>query len=458
MTDWWLIAPEVLLLTAACVALFSDRMPGGGRTGAYVGVAGSLAAGLAALLATRDATLFGGMLAFGSGAVFARAATGAMAAVFCLWLAGRGMPGERRGAAVAQALFSAGGAMLLAGAADLLMLFIAAELSTMPAYVLMGYRRRDPAALEGALKYFLLSMLTGLVTLYGLSLLFGTTGTTLYSDLDLARAGTLGAIGAVMAFAGLFAKMSAAPFHFWAPDAYAGAPAASVAFVSTVPKVAGTAAIVHLAAAVMSGAPSLGAVFALAAVVSMVLGNLAAYPQTDLRRLMAYSGIAHSGYLMLGIAAGSEAALLATVLYAVAYGVPSMAVMLLAAEEGSSLEDLAGLVTRRPVAAWSLAVFMLSLVGIPPMWGFFGKLYLFGAALDTGHVWLVVLAVVMSVVSAGYYFRVLRPAFLAPEPEGRERAARSVPAALAAGICLAATFALGLASGPVLALLGATWP
>ncbi len=458
MEAYILMAPEVLLLAAGLLALFADRMPGGGRTGAWIGFTGAALSATAALWASPEATLFGGMLSWGGGSVLARVAVGAMTALFCLWLAGRGMPDERRGEAVAQAMFSACGAMLLAAANDMVTFFIAAELSTMPAYVLMGYRRRDAASLEGALKYFLLSMLTGLVTLYGLSLLFGASGTTLYDGLGLRGLGLLGTIGAVMAFAGMFAKISAAPFHFWTPDAYAGAPAASVAFVSTVPKIAGAFAMVRLADVLAPAAPELPLVFALVAAASMLLGNLAAYPQTDIRRLMAYSGIAHSGYLMLGIAAGSEGALAATVFYAAAYSLPSLAVMLVAAEEGNRLDDFAGLVTRRPVVAWSMVVWLLSLVGIPPMWGFFGKLFLFGAALDAGLGWLVVLAVLASVASAGYYFRVLHPVFLrAPEP-GREPIAASVPASLALGLALAGTVGLGIVTAPLLELLGTHLP
>ncbi|TLM78041.1 MAG: NADH-quinone oxidoreductase subunit N [Actinobacteria bacterium] len=448
------LAPELLLLVGACAALFTGRLPGAGRTTAWIGAGVAAAAGVAALLVPAGGTALGGMLAFEGTALFGRAAVGALTAVWCIWLAGRGMPGEPRSVAVAQALLSAGGAMLLAAAADLVTFFLAAELSTMPAYVLMGYRRRDAAALEGALKYFLLSMLTGLVTLYGLSLLFGASGTSLYAEIDLSRAGMLGIVGAVMAVSGVFAKLSAAPFHFWAPDAYAGAPAASVAFVSTVPKVAGTVALVRLAAVLVPQSAGLGAVFAIAAAASMLLGNLAAYPQSDLRRLMAYSGIAHSGYLLLGIAAGATAAGV-TVLYAVAYAVPSMAVMLLAAEEGSTLGDLSGLVTRRPWAAWALAAWLLSLVGVPPLWGFFGKLYLFSTAYGAGQVALVVLALAMSAVSAGYYFRVLRPAFLAPAAAEREPAARSWESAIALRACALATLALGAFGGPLLALLGA---
>jgi NADH-quinone oxidoreductase subunit N len=184
----------------------------------------------------------------------------------------------------------------------------------------------------------------------------------------------------------------------------------------------------------------------------MLLGNFAAYPQSDLRRLMAYSGVAHTGYILLALAAGRLGGA-AAAFYAVAYAVPSMAIMLVAAEEGPALTDLAGLAERRPVAAWAFVVWLLSLVGIPPMVGFFGKLYIFTSAVDVGLTGAVVLAVVMSVVSAGYYLRVLREVFFGE----REAAPALEPSPAASVALLAATLAvlaLGLAAAPVLALIG----
>jgi NADH-quinone oxidoreductase subunit N len=321
----------------------------------------------------------------------------------------------------------------------------------MPAYVLMGYRRGDARTLEGALKYFLLSMLTSLVMLYGLSFVYGIAGSTAYADFASGQGGSLSLLAIAFVLVGMFAKLSAAPFHYWTPDAYAGASPHAVAYVSTVPKIAGTIALVQLVAA-LSPSGEATPVLVAAAVLSMVVGNFAAYPQGDLRRLMAYSGVAHSGYILLAAAAGAQGAA-AAAFYAVAYAVPSMAIMLMGAEEGTSLDDLAGLAARRPALAWASVVWLLSLVGIPPMVGFFGKLYLFTAAVRADLLWAVLLAVAMSVVSAGYYLRVLRRAFFAERADA-PAVSRSVPAALSFGLATAVVIALGVLASPLLGLLG----
>jgi NADH-quinone oxidoreductase subunit N len=402
------------------------------------------------------------MLVYDSMARYITVAVAVLAALWCLWVAGRGMPGERSRDAVALALFSASGGMLMAISNDLITLYMALELSTMPAYVLMGYRRDDARGLEGALKYFLLSLLTSLIMLYGLSFVYGLTGQTSFESISLAGTGSLGLIAALLVLVGLFAKMSAAPFHYWTPDAYAGASAAAVAFVSTAPKVAGTAALVRLVHVLSDGQPSLAIVLAIAAAVSMALGNLAAITQKDMRRLMAYSGVAHSGYVLMGVTAAAtyagsvEAGLgySATIFYAVAYSIPSMAVMLVVAEEGNLVDSMNGLASRRPWVAWSMVAWLLSLIGIPPLVGFFGKFYLFGAALDAEYVWLVLLAVIVSVVSAAYYFRVIKAAFLTEDTEERPQLAPSSSAAIALLLAVVLTFGMGIWASPLFASLG----
>jgi len=455
MTGYWLLLPEYLLAAAALVALFGDMLPGGQRTTARIG---AFAAALACVVAFAIGTaepLFNGALAFDAISVFARVVLTALTAVYLLWVSARGMSPERSQEAVALVLLSVTGGMLMVGARDLISLYISLELSTMPAYVLVGYRRDDQRSLEGALKYYLLSVTTSLMMLYGFSFLFGITGTTALTGLDLSGSGTLGILAAVLSFVGLFAKLSAAPFHYWAPDAYSGAPAASTAMVSTLPKIAGIVAVTRLASALMPSVPSLWALFAAVSVVSMLLGNLAAYPQDDIRRLMAYSGVAHTGYALLAVATGSISGLAAAVFYMVAYAVPSMAILLIAAEEGCTLSELGGLVLRRPALAWTGALLLLSLVGIPPMLGFFGKLYLFSAALDAGYVTLSVIAVTMSVVSAGYYFRVMKAIFFADQPEGTlTRTAPSAVAGVAIGLLAAATLGLGIFSSAILGFIG----
>lgn len=449
---FWLI-PEYLVLAAALLALFADVVTSRQGAGAGIGAAAAFAAALAAvLIGTRGE--IAGVLTLDQTAVVARVAMLVLTGIYLLWLSGRGMGPERSREAASLALFALLGGMFMSTARDLIALFIAVELGTMPAYVLMGYRRGDARSLEGALKYFLLSMTTSLVMLYGFSFLFGLSGSTSFATLDRVGAtGMVGAFAALFSFIGLFAKVAAAPFHFWAPDAYAGAPAASVAFVSTVPKIAGTVVVVHLAASLAPGVPALPAVFAFVALGSMLLGNLAAFPQNDVRRLMAYSGVAHSGYVLLAVSAATPGGYAAAVFYSVVYAVPSMAIMFIAAEEGSSLDDFAGLAGRRPALAWASVVLLLSLVGIPPMAGMFGKLFVFTSAMDGGWTWLVVVAIVMSVASAGYYFRVLREVFYGERPEA-PAPARSTAAGLAIGACVAVTLSLGLGAQPLLAMLG----
>ncbi len=326
-----------------------------------------------------------------------------LAAVWLLWTAGRGQGRVRE--AVALALFSLLGGMLVAEARELITLVLAIELATMPAYVLIGYRRDDLRGLEGALKYFLLSMLTTLVMLYGFSFLYGLTGTTRFSGIDLNGRRHCWACSRVLfALVGLLAKLSAAPFHYWAPDAYAGATPWTVAFVSTVPKIAGAVAIVRLVSAVAPGGRRSRARCSLvASAASMVLGNLAALTQTDVRRMMAYSGVAHTGYLLLGVAALSAAGLGGGGLLRRrlrdpvagrscsspprrARGSPTSA-GLVAAPAGAPRGRSSSCCSRSSASRRSS--------------GSSASSYLFTAALQRGFTAVVVLAVVMSVVSAG---------------------------------------------------------
>lgn len=480
MTGYWQLLPEALVACAAIAALFAEYLPGRDRGAALVGAVSAAVAAALVASAPLGRPLFG-VLAYDAIARYGRVAIPALTAVWLLWIADRGTGAYRSREAVSLALFAAVGGMLLVSARDLVMFFMAVELATMPAYVLVGYRRRDVAGLEGTLKYFLLSMLTSLVMLYGLSFVYGLTGSTSYPDLMLWGKGLLGTVAAVLVLTGLLAKLSAAPFHYWAPDAYAGAPAWSIAFVSTVPKIAGTIAAVRLIVALGPSEATFGFIVAIAALVSMVLGNFAALTQDDMRRLMAYSGVAHTGYVLVAIAAGITGSVgyREAVFYSVAYAIPSLGVMLVAAEAGPSLEDLRDLGVQRPWLAWATVLFLLSLIGIPPLVGFFGKLSVFGAGLKAGLPWLVILGVATSVISAAYYFRIVRAMFLAREETqpaedtgdggpgevpaevvhaDAEDASAAVPgrsaaAALAFVLLAAATVGMGIATSPLLASL-----
>lgn len=459
MSGYGLLIPELLLLVVAGWALFAERLPGGDRGSAWVGFGLALAAAVAAALAVPGTLAVGGtaeLLEFDGSARFARVAVAGLLALWFLWTAGSAKGRVRE--AVAMAAFASTGALLMASAAELITLMLALELATLPAYVLIGYRRSSRLGLEGALKYFLLSMLTSLVMLYGMSFIYGLTGSTLYSALDLSAAGTAGVAAVLLTFVGIFAKMSAAPFHFWTPDAYEGAEPWVVAFVSTVPKVAGAAALVRLASVVGPGVSILGPVLLVAAVASMVLGNLAALNQTDVRRMMAYSGVAHTGYLLLAVSALTPVGYGAALFYAVAYAIPSLGIMLVVAQVGPAVTDFGGLAQRRMSTAWFVVLMLVSLIGIPPLAGFFGKLYLFSAALGAGAATWVVVAVAMSVVSAGYYLRVVRASFFGEASPGTEQAQDSWAGVLAVACCALLTLAVGVAAGPILAWIGSTLP
>jgi NADH-quinone oxidoreductase subunit N len=322
----------------------------------------------------------------------------------------------------------------------------------MPAYVLMGFDRSDDRGLEGALKYFLLSMVASLLFLYGLSFIIGMSGATALASTRL-EPGVVGTMAAAFVVAGMLAKLSAAPFQWWAPDAYAGAPATSVAFVSAVPKVAGLVAFARVVLVLAPLTPALPLLLVGAAILSMLIGNLAAYPQTDLRRLMAYSGVAHAGYLLVGLATGGATGAGAALFYAIAYAVPSLGVMLVVALVGNTLGEFRGLAVRRPWLAWATTLMLLSLIGVPPLAGFTGKLLLFTSAMGAGLVPLSVLAVVMSAVSAGFYFRIVRAMFF--ESGAVDAASTRVPLGAAAVIaaCGVAVIGIGVAAGPLISAI-----
>lgn len=454
MPTWTLIAPEGVLLTFALVALFADVLaPGRERAAAWFGVLGcAIAAALS--VAAGHGTLFGGQFAIDGASSVARTATLILTSAFLVWLAGEGLKRGRVREFASLVLFASLGALLMAAARDWIVLLLALECATMPAYVLMGFDRGDDRSLEGALKYFLLSMVASLLFMYGASFVIGMSGSTAFVATHL-QAGTIGVVAAAFVCAGMLAKLSAAPFQWWAPDAYAGAPSAAVAFVSSVPKIAGLAVFARVAQLLMPQVPQVGPLLVAAALASMLLGNLAAYPQTDIRRLMAYSGVAHAGYLLVGLATGTFEGVQAAVFYAIAYAVPSMGVMLVAARYGETLDGLRGLAARRPWVAWSTALMLVSLVGVPPLAGFTGKLYLFTAAMNADLTWLAVVAVMMSVVSAGFYLKIVRVMFFATSERSVAEAAQPVASAVVVAACALAVVAIGVASSPVLSSISA---
>ena len=333
------------------------------------------------------------------------------------------------------------GMMFLVSAGDILMIFISLELTSLSLYVLAGFNKRSPLSAEAALKYYLFGGMAAAFTLFGLSLLYGISGATSLSAIGAAIRGPkldpLLLLALVMTAAGLGFKVAAAPFHLWAPDVYQGAPAPSAAFIASASKVAGFFVLARVMSDGFAGAegsagwqafaPGWIPLLVVMAALSMVLGNLVALGQTSVRRLLAYSAIAHAGYMLLGII--SQPAGLASICYYVvtyafatlgAFGVISVVE---AESGGDRLSDFAGLSRRAPILSGCMMVFLLSLAGIPPLAGFFGKFYIFanalhgrGAALEL--LWLVVLAMGMSAVSLYYYLVVLKQIFVRSSDRG----------------------------------------
>ncbi len=353
-------------------------------------------------------------------------------------------------------MFSISGMMLMGMANDLILVFLALELLSIPLYVLSGFARSNQASEEAAMKYFLLGAFSSGFLLFGVALVYGATASTaLPAVLEGLQSGqALAAAGAAMMLVGFGFKVAAVPFHMWTPDVYEGAPTVVTAFMSVGAKVGGFAAMIRV---FVSALPELGdswapAVAAIAAL-TMILGNVVALAQRNVKRMLAYSSIAHAGYILIGLAAavGSAEAVPAALFYMLAYlftNIGAFAVVMAVERRegrGLDLDDYKGLARRSPALALALAFFMLSLTGVPPTGGFMGKFYLFRAAIEADLVWLAIVGVVTSVVSGYFYLRLVYLAFMY-DGEGEVVA----PPALnfVVGFTALATLLLGLLPGP----------
>ncbi len=365
-------------------------------------------------------------------------------------------------------LLAAVGMMFLVSAEDLLMIFISLELTSLSLYILTAFNKQNVKSAEAALKYFLFGGMSAAFTLFGLSLVYGLAGSTglreIGAKLNQPALDPLLAAAIVMTVIGFGFKVAAVPFHLWAPDAYQGAPTPSAAFIASGSKVASFfvfAKVVMLGFAHAGGsgswhafAPGWLPVLAIVAAASMLLGNFAAIAQSNVKRLLAYSAIAHGGYALLGIMANGMQGISSLVYYVITYGLTVLGafgvVGLVEARNGEArLVDFAGLGRREPVLAFCMMIFMLSLAGIPPLAGFFGKFYLFaavaGGAKDLGLLWLVIFAVAMSAVSLYYYLRVLKQIYVEPAAEEHGAFGAPISGRIVVALLAAAVVAFGCA-------------
>ena len=458
------ILPEIGLVALAAVLLVFDLI-WRGNTRRYFGWL--TAAGLAVIMllavlfarpAVEGALVWGGMLRFDSAGFVFRMICLAAAALTALYTAVTDSV-RLHGEFYALLLVSTLGMSLMASASDLIMLFLAIETTSIPLYVLAGFILRDQKSVEAGIKYLLFGAMASAILLYGFSLIYGFTGTTqLY---NLGAAFQAGAVPAVLIAAviglvlvGFGFKVSAVPFHFWAPDVYQGAPTPVAGFLSTASKAAGFAALMRVMAVAFPEQSALwSTMIAVLATLSMLVGNYLALAQKSLKRLLAYSSIAHAGYILIGVAAGSEFGWLSSTYYLMAYLVTNLAAFGLVAwvERNTGSDDLsafAGLSRRAPVLGLVMIVAMLSLGGIPPFAGFFGKLLVFASAIEKGMVWLVLVGIFNAIIGLYYYLMVLKTIYVNEPSDTAKLPKAAVAWRVALAICVVGILALGFWFGP----------
>ncbi|MCU0784675.1 MAG: NADH-quinone oxidoreductase subunit N [Verrucomicrobia bacterium] len=443
-----LAAPETIVVIAALVALVADlaflrELETRFRfiIGGMIAGAGCAAASVWLLVLQPHGNAMNGMLVADPLTAFVKIAV-LVLAIFTVLLSVGSNFTTHVGEYLALVLFAAVGMMFLVSAEDILMIFISLELTSLSLYILTAFNKRNVKSAEAALKYFLFGGMAAAFTLFGLSLLYGFSGATNLGQIAGALKGKgldpLLIVAIVMTVIGFGFKVAAVPFHLWAPDAYEGAPTPSAAFIASGSKVASFFIFAKVMLLGFAGAEGSGAwrnfmsgwvpVIAIVAALSMVLGNLAAIVQSSVRRLIAYSAIAHAGYMLLAVLSHDKEAVASLLYYAVTYGLTTIGafgvVSVVEDRAGDDkLSSFAGLSRRLPVISFCMMIFMLSLAGIPPLAGFFGKFYVFAAAIKTGApnlglLWLVILALAMSAVSLYYYLQVLKQIYVADVPAG----------------------------------------
>jgi NADH-quinone oxidoreductase subunit N len=479
------LGSEILVVFAALVALSVDLVTGRTTETAARSRLASAVAAVGVLMAMFPLlgqfgqvpqTLMDGVLVTSQVVVLFKCVILALAAVTFIMSMYTDV-GRHVGEYYALMLFAAAGMMLMVGTEDLLTLFVALELTSICLYVLTAMHKGALKSQEAAIKYFMFGAIASAFLLFGLSLVYGVTGTTnMRAMADTIRStgggGTMLAGGMLLLVVGFGFKVAVVPFHLWAPDAYEGAPTPVTALIATGSKVASFFVLTKLmmvgfadvAGSALWGNMASGwtLVLAIAAASSMILGNVAAIVQTNVKRLLAYSSVAHAGYILVGLVAATEMGAVSVLFYVIVYALTNLGAFgvvsaLADRAGGETLSDFNGMARRAPVMSLLMLVFMLSLAGIPPLGGFFGKFYLFSAAIERdassfGLLWLVALGIAMSAVSLYYYLVVLKHMYVEP---AKDSGKVETPPMLVSVLTILAgsVLAMGLVPDRILALL-----
>jgi NADH-quinone oxidoreductase subunit N len=472
--DFYYLLPELVLTGGALLLLVLDLVIPRNRQGALGGFAiGVLAATIGVLipLAGANVSVSRAVMAVDSFAFFFKLLF-LLTAIITVLMSAKYLQveGARAGEYYFLVLCATLGMMFMASGTELITIFIGLETMAISFYVLAGYIRPSRRSNEAAVKYFVLGAFSLGILLYGMSLLYGLTGTTQLRAIATALAGTGGGpmllLAVILLVAGLGFKIAAVPFHMWAPDVYEGAPTPITAFLSVGSKAASFAMLLRIfieglpafqveGLGILFGRPfGWRALFYVLAILTMTVGNIAALTQGNIKRMLAYSSVAHAGYVLIGVVVGLPRGVEAALLYLLVYAfmqLGAFAIVVMMRRQdliGDEVKDLSGLYLRNPFAAFAMLIFMLSLGGIPPTAGFMGKFWLFGAAIDAGYVNLAVIGVLNSAVSLYYYIRVVVFMYLRQETTGSEPTVN--PAlAVTLGIAIVGTILLGVYPQPL---------
>lgn len=439
--DVLLILPELLVITAACLVLVLDPITHPSKKDglAWLSLATlAICMGLTASQMSRPATAFSGLVVVDAYGGFWKLLLYFVTGLTVL-LSFSYLKEERLyyGEYYGFVLLALSGMMVMVSAADLLTIYLGTELMSLSLYVMAGLKRSEPRSLEASAKYFVLGAFSSGILLYGISLLYGATGSTRLPAIAAAIGGhTTGdpllLFATILLAVGFAFKLAVVPFHMWTPDVYQGAPTSVTAFMAVASKAASFGAFLRVFVEGLGGLKAdWSAIFVLLCIATLVLGNVVALVQTNIKRMLAYSSIAHAGYALIGVVAagrmsgtaGSTNGIASVLLYIALYAFMTFGAFAIVAMlrkgglEGEEIEDFTGLAKRHPIGALLMLVFMVSLAGLPPTAGFIGKLYVFMAAVNADMTWLAVLALVFAAISAYYYLRLVMVMYMRePEP------------------------------------------
>jgi len=463
--DLGAITPELELAVFGMFLLIFDLLIQQKRRLGYIALAG-IASSALFLYRIRDIefSAYGGVLSLDAFSIFFKLIF-LIAAALSIAISLRYLDIEREnhGEYYALILFSTMGMMFMAGAVDLVTLYIGLETMAIATYVLVGFLRSNQRSNEASMKYFLLGAFSSAILLYGMSLLYGISGSTRFVDIAEALSrrpvtDPISLMAMITVSAGMFFKIAAVPFHQWTPDAYEGAPTSITAFMSVAVKAASFAMMLRIfMVALYPLRPQWVSIMAAVSVMTMTVGNIAAITQSNLKRLLAYSSISHAGYILIGFIAGNATGITAVGLYLLIYtftNIGAWAVIVALRRRdviGEHIDDMAGLFFKHPAAAVLMLIFLLSLAGIPPTAGFIGKYYLFAAAIETGHNVLAVIAVLNAAVSIYFYLRIVVSMFMRDATE-RTGLTSAPGLSFALGIALIFTMVIGIYPDPFIAL------